>query len=292
MYTGSSDTEQKTDYIRVVPDANFTANATAGKAPIAVKFTDTSNGTPTAWAWEFGDGASATEQHPVHVYTRSGNFTVNLTARNGYGATTLSHAAFVKVEPSRPLRVFPGSTALPRDLDGDGLYEDVNGNGRKDFADVVLFFNQMSWCADNEPVEGSGTSMAVPHVAGAAALALSLNRSLSTPELKRALLEGADPVSALAGRTVSGGRLNASSTLARIAPPLPVLPGAANPPTDPDGDGQCDDTNGNGRADFADVVLYFTQMSWIAANEPLSAFDCNGNGRIDFADVVWLFNHL
>ncbi len=33
-------------------------------------------------------------------------------------------------------------------------------------------------------------------------------------------------------------------------------------------------------------------MTWIPANEPLSAFDFNGNGRIDFADVVWLFNHL
>ena len=50
--------------------------------------------------------------------------------------------------------------------------------------------------------------------------------------------------------------------------------------------------NGNGRRDFADVVLYFNQMTWIAANEPVECFDCNGNGRIDFADVVWLFNHL
>ena len=49
--------------------------------------------------------------------------------------------------------------------------------------------------------------------------------------------------------------------------------------------------NGNGRKDFADVVLYFNQMTWIAANEPVAAFDCNGNGRIDFADVVWLFNN-
>ena len=50
--------------------------------------------------------------------------------------------------------------------------------------------------------------------------------------------------------------------------------------------------NGNGRKDFADVLLYFNQMSWIAANEPVPAFDYNNNGRIDFADVVWLFNHL
>jgi hypothetical protein len=69
-------------------------------------------------------------------------------------------------------------------------------------------------------------------------------------------------------------------------PPQIVLP------TDPDGDGKYEDVNGNGRKDFADVTLYFNQMSWIAANEPIAAFDYNGNGRIDFGDVVSLFNEL
>ena len=72
---------------------------------------------------------------------------------------------------------------------------------------------------------------------------------------------------------------------------LPVPPSFL-PPTDPDGDGLYDDVNGNGRKDFADVVLYFNQMTWIDGNEPMGLFDYNGNGRIDFADVVWLFNNL
>ena len=72
-----------------------------------------------------------------------------------------------------------------------------------------------------------------------------------------------------------------------------AIPGGSGlPPADTNGDGLYDDANGNGRADFDDVVLYFNQMAWIAANEPVSLFDYNGNGRIDFADVVWLFNHL
>ena len=71
-----------------------------------------------------------------------------------------------------------------------------------------------------------------------------------------------------------------------------TVPGGAGLPTDTNADGKYDDVNGNGRKDFADVVLYFNQMTWIAANEPVAAFDYNGNGRIDFADVVWLFNHL
>jgi len=70
------------------------------------------------------------------------------------------------------------------------------------------------------------------------------------------------------------------------------LPDVSNFPTDPDGDGIYEDLNANGRLDFADVVLYFNQMTWIATNEPIAAFDLNGNGRIDFADIVALFNEI
>ncbi|MEN6341754.1 MAG: hypothetical protein ABFC89_04255 [Methanospirillum sp.] len=80
--------------------------------------------------------------------------------------------------------------------------------------------------------------------------------------------------------------------MVKLTGSMSSIPGAVGYSTDTDDDGLCDDVNGNGHADFADVVLYFNQMTWIAANEPMAAFDCNGNGRIDFADVVWLFDHL
>ena len=70
------------------------------------------------------------------------------------------------------------------------------------------------------------------------------------------------------------------------------LPGFTNPPTDPDSDGLYEDLNANNRKDFNDVVLMFNQMQWIAANEPVSAFDFNGNGRIDFNDIVKLFGEI
>jgi PKD repeat protein len=76
------------------------------------------------------------------------------------------------------------------------------------------------------------------------------------------------------------------------APSVAAVPGGTDLPTDTDADGLYDDVNGNGRPDFADVVLFFTQMSWIAANEPRVSFDYNANGRIDFADVVRLFNNI
>jgi hypothetical protein len=70
------------------------------------------------------------------------------------------------------------------------------------------------------------------------------------------------------------------------------LPGFTNPPTDPDSDGLYEDLNANNRKDFNDVVLMFNQMQWIAANEPVTAFDFNGNGRIDFNDIVKLFGEI
>jgi subtilisin family serine protease len=58
----------------------------------------------------------------------------------------------------------------------------------------------------------SGTSMATPHVSGAAALVLS-RCSLSTANLKANLMNNVDPVSSLSGRTVTGGRLNVDKAI-------------------------------------------------------------------------------
>jgi len=62
----------------------------------------------------------------------------------------------------------------------------------------------------------SGTSMATPHVAGAAALAWSMSPGSSYTQIRDAILTGADPVN-MDQPTVTGGRLNAFNTLTRLA---------------------------------------------------------------------------
>ena len=84
-------------------------------------------------------------------------------------------------------------------------------------------------CVQAGPSNGykslSGTSMAAPHVAGVAALALARRPTLTVSQLRDVLLSSGDPEPALAGKTVTGRRLNARAAL--NAPPTRATTGAA-----------------------------------------------------------------
>jgi|GEM_PF-529725 len=98
---GGYDSTRRTDYITVegpvAPTAAFSANRTSGAAPLTVAFTDTSTGGPTSWAWDFGDGATSTEQSPAHTYAAAGTYTVGLTVDNAAGSDTRTEAGYITV---------------------------------------------------------------------------------------------------------------------------------------------------------------------------------------------------
>ncbi|MEA2715444.1 MAG: hypothetical protein QOG91_472 [Candidatus Parcubacteria bacterium] len=75
--------------------------------------------------------------------------------------------------------------------------------------------------SDNRYDYLSGTSMAVPHVAGLAALVEAYNPSLSTAQVKKAILAGSDRLPGLFGKTNSGRRINAYGALHAVDPGNP-----------------------------------------------------------------------
>jgi PKD repeat protein len=82
------------------PTASFSAAPTSGASPLAVQFTDTSTGSPTSWAWSFGDGTRSTAQHPSHTYSAAGTYSVSLTASNSVGSDSLTRTGLISVSSS------------------------------------------------------------------------------------------------------------------------------------------------------------------------------------------------
>ncbi len=76
----------------------------------------------------------------------------------------------------------------------------------------------------------SGTSMASPHVAGAAALALAVDPTLTVSQLRTGLLGTVDAVGGLSGKTVTGGRLNVGRLVESLSsePTIPLPPSGLN----------------------------------------------------------------
>ena len=98
---------------------------------LSATFVDQSSGSPTGWAWNFGDCGStaactSTQQNPTHVFPSPGTYNVSLTASNSAGQNTkrkdvtvgAPRASFTVTPASSPPRTYtftdtttPSSTA-------------------------------------------------------------------------------------------------------------------------------------------------------------------------------------
>ncbi|HEY0406156.1 MAG TPA: S8 family serine peptidase [Pyrinomonadaceae bacterium] len=74
----------------------------------------------------------------------------------------------------------------------------------------------LSTTPNNTYSYADGTSMASPHVAGAAALICSANPNITVERLRAALLFGSEQLTTLSGKVVTGRRLNASGALQSV----------------------------------------------------------------------------
>jgi PKD repeat protein len=82
------------------PVASFVASPQIGTVPLAVTFTNTSTGSPTAYLWNFGDGTTSTAQNPTHTYTSPGTYSVSLQVSNSVGSSLVVRDAVSASEPA------------------------------------------------------------------------------------------------------------------------------------------------------------------------------------------------
>jgi alpha-tubulin suppressor-like RCC1 family protein/PKD repeat protein len=75
--------------------ADASADTLTGNVPFTVHFTGSGSGgiPPFTYLWDFGDGATSTEQNPTHSYTLMGNYTVTFTVRDTTNQTAIDTLA-------------------------------------------------------------------------------------------------------------------------------------------------------------------------------------------------------
>jgi PKD repeat protein len=85
--------------------ADFTADSIVGYANLTVHFTDNTIGSPTSWAWNFGDGSPYSYlQNPIHKYTSSGSFTVTLSASTSAFSDVMIKTNYITVNIQSDLK--------------------------------------------------------------------------------------------------------------------------------------------------------------------------------------------
>jgi len=98
---GAVASDSNSGYITVglTPVAQFNAQYAAySTVPTSVSFIDSSLGsTPMTYQWDFGDGATSTDQNPTHSYIQRGTYTVTLTVKNAYGTATATKKDYISI---------------------------------------------------------------------------------------------------------------------------------------------------------------------------------------------------
>ncbi|MEO9870686.1 S8 family serine peptidase [Ekhidna sp.] len=82
--------------------ANFSLRSPCADA--STFFTDESDGQPTSWIWDFGDGTTSSDQNPIHEYDETGTYMVSLTVEvNGESNSRVEGVIIIKSEVVRPV---------------------------------------------------------------------------------------------------------------------------------------------------------------------------------------------
>lgn len=113
--TGLTDGVVQVAILQAAPVAAFSADQTAGAAPLVVNFTDSSTGTITNRTWNFGDGSTTniTGTSITHTFTDAGTYTVGLTVAGPAGFDSVSKTKYITVTNVVSVTYAINTTAAP-----------------------------------------------------------------------------------------------------------------------------------------------------------------------------------
>ena len=95
-----------------VLSSSFSYSPTSPQTGQAIQFTDMSAGSPSFWAWDFGDGVTSTAQNPSHSYATAGSKAVRLIATNSTGSSTATRTIQVASSLMAAFTYTPASPSL------------------------------------------------------------------------------------------------------------------------------------------------------------------------------------
>jgi PKD repeat protein len=113
-------------YVNQPPVADFSYSPMDPEVGDTVQFTDLSSdpdGFIVSWLWSFGDENTSTQQHPSHVYSSEGTYTVTLTVTDDDGdSDSISmpitvHEPYVNNPPLPPSNPSPEDGSIDVDVD-------------------------------------------------------------------------------------------------------------------------------------------------------------------------------
>lgn len=98
--------------------ADFTADTLEGCPPVIVNFKDLSEGNPTSWQWDLGNGTHSSIPNPATIYNKPGTYTVTLTVGDGIHSDKIVKQAYVTVSdtPNVDFLVSPSSGCYPLEV--------------------------------------------------------------------------------------------------------------------------------------------------------------------------------
>ena len=110
----SSESKTISEIVKIPVKAGFTSIVDG----LDVTFNDTSSGTPTIYAWNFGDNQISTDSNPNHTYAHSGTYNVILTVTNADDSVNSTNAdvTVIAAAPVAVLDVSPVNGIAPLDV--------------------------------------------------------------------------------------------------------------------------------------------------------------------------------